>query len=239
MFARVTAKTPATDILLVAFVTLPDGEQEELWRRLRESRLNRLADEDTQAAVHIRSLHRVCETLGHIPTSKEYKQATDRLAAEGEKLSSQSAIIRFFGSWRLGLEALGLSADNTTLAIEARFRKRLLGRPAEYSETTLRDTLAACIDELGQIPVINDYAAWRRRRVELAKAQGEDIWLPGDNTFRSRYGTWEKALLHFGYAPEEVAARLDPGMRARLAKVAPYRYRAGERWITDKVLETE
>lgn len=241
LYFRVVADGPtsATDVLLVAYQALTDDEQDELHRRIRDARLDRIEATDSQTALFVKSLRRACEVLGHIPTAREYAQVRRDLAEQGEEIASQNSIIRFFGTWRLALEAFDLSETQTGLAIEARFRKRLLGRPAEYTEETLRESLAECVATLERIPTLTEFTAWRRRKTELAKAQGVDIWIPGDHAYRSRYGTWEQALLHFGYAPEEVAARLDPAMRSRLEKTAQYRYPAGSRWVVDQALENE
>jgi hypothetical protein len=46
---------------------------------------------------------------------------------------------------------------------------------------------------------------------QLAKARGDDdaLHLPSTSPYRKRFGTWEAALLHFGFTPEQVSARLE------------------------------
>lgn len=234
------SQTSAADVLLVAFNALADPEQEDLLLRLREARLSRIEAEDSQTGLFLKSLRRACEHLGHVPTKDEYQRVSSELVAQGkEPLASYYSIRQFFGSWRLAVEALTLSEDQTTLAVEARFQKRMLGRPHQYTEETMREALAECVEFLGRVPTITEYIIWRRRKVDLAKAQGRDVFIPGEATFRDRYGSWEKALLALGYSAEEVAARLDPGKRARLEKIAPYRWTPGKRRFVEQALENE
>lgn len=226
--AIVSVVTSANDILLVAFKALSDGVQKQFFQRLREARLSSIEAEDSETARHLVSLRRVCEHLGRVPNVREYKRVTDELGKAGGTLTSQTTMIRFFGTWMLALEALELSDDETGLAIEARFQKRLLGRPAEYTQETLRATLAECVEVLGRIPTLSEFNAWRRRKTELAREAGEVIWIPGDSSYRRQHGSWEKALLHFGYDPEAVAARLDPGMRARTDALLAHRFQPSQ-----------
>jgi len=56
-----------------------------------------------------------------------------------------------------------------------------------------------------------EFELWRQREIELAKARGEDLFLPSDSPYRRRWGGWEAALRHFGFEPEEIEGRLGPG----------------------------
>jgi hypothetical protein len=73
-----------------------------------------------------------------------------------------------------------------------------------------RDARALCRD-LGHVPVVIEFELWRQREIELAKARGEDLFLPSDSPYRRRWGGWEAALRHFGFEPEEIEGRLEPG----------------------------
>lgn len=116
--------------------------------------------------------------------------------------------MRHFGSWRAAKEALELSAATTPRKIEPRFRARLVGKVHRYREDWLRETLEKCVADLGRVPLVIEFEHWRQREIDLAKAQGKELFLPSDSPYRRRWGTWENALLHFGYEPEEVLARL-------------------------------
>jgi len=55
---------------------------------------------------------------------------------------------------------------------------------------------------------VPEFEHWRERELELARAEGNDtLQLPSATPYRRRWKTWEGALLHFGYTPEEAAQR--------------------------------
>ena len=58
----------AADVVQVIFTALSIEEQEEIYARPTELRVRRLAGEESTAARMIRSLHRVAEHVGRIPT---------------------------------------------------------------------------------------------------------------------------------------------------------------------------
>lgn len=103
--------------------------------------------------------------------------------------------------------------------IEARFRFRRLWKVWRFREQTLREALLNCAryyarlegrDEPRGVSVA-EYDHWRQRELELAQACGDiDFFLPSAGPYRSRYTTWEGALLHFGFTPEQTSARLEP-----------------------------
>ncbi len=109
---------------------------------------------------------------------------------------------RHFGSWRRAKEALDLSETTTARRIEARFRFRRMGKVWRYSEDVMRETLVRCAEHYGRPPLVAEFEWWRDRELELARAEGNDaLHLPSPSQYRRRWGSWEAALLHFGYTP--------------------------------------
>jgi hypothetical protein len=94
-----------------------------------------------------------------------------------------SQVIRHYGSWEMAKEAPRLSGASSARAIDARFRRRRLGKIWHYTEEMLRKTLAACVAHYGYVPQVAEFAWWRVASLSL----------PG------------------GYAPDHVAERLERG----------------------------
>jgi hypothetical protein len=216
--------TSASDIFLVAYAALSPDEQEEAFARISAARLARLAADDSESGRFIRGLRLVAEYVGRDPSPDDYRNARLELAAEGEEIAEINALIRHFGSWRNAKEALARSAVETPLQIEARFRRRLLGKVHRYREETLRATLEKCAADLGHAPLVVEFELWRQREVELAKARGEELVLPSDSPYRRRWGNWENALLHCGFTPEAVAERLEAGRERSNDSLARFQY---------------
>jgi hypothetical protein len=61
----------ATDVLVVMFHSLSDDEQEEVYEPLAEPRVRWLAGTEDSSAF-IRSMQRVAEYVGHIPSSPSW-----------------------------------------------------------------------------------------------------------------------------------------------------------------------
>jgi len=79
-----------------------------------------------------------------------------------------------------------------------------------YTEDLLRDTLMRCADHWGRPPSTQEFEWWRERELQLAGANGDRAaFLPSCSPYRKRFQTWEGALLHFGFTPEQVALRLE------------------------------
>ena len=216
--------------MLAAYRALPPEEQESLFAKIRQLRLEQLAVADSDAARYLASLVKVAGHLGATPTSENYKQAHAELTAAGEEVLHLSSVIRYYGSWRLAKEALELAGYYRPRMIDARFRRRRTRRPRHTREDELRDALQACAADLGRAPLVREYEDWCEEQRDLARSRGEELWLPSVATFRRRHKTWEKALLHYGLDLRSVYARLEqPGEpRRRLAKVDRY---------TDETLE--
>jgi hypothetical protein len=206
-----STSTSGADLLLVAFNALAPEEQEEAFVRIGDARLTRLAGEEDETAQFLRSLQRAQEHVGGELSPDLYRAARAELRESGEELAELNAVIRYFSTWRAAKEALELSAVTTPRKIEARFRARLVGKVHRYREDTLRETLQRCAADLGHVPLIIEFEHWRQRETELAKAQGRDLFLPSDSPYRRRWQSWEAALLHFGFTPEAIAERLEPG----------------------------
>jgi catechol 2,3-dioxygenase-like lactoylglutathione lyase family enzyme len=203
--------TSATDLLIVAFSALAPEEQEEAFTKIAAAHLQRLAGEEDQTAHFLHSLQRVQQVAGGELTPGLYRAARAELRANGQEVVELNALIRYFGTWRQAKEALELSEATTPRKIEARFRSRLVGKVHRYREETLRETLERCAADLGHVPLIIEFEHWRQRELELAKAQGRELFLPSDSPYRRRWGSWEDALLHLGFTPEAIAERLEPG----------------------------
>jgi Homing endonuclease associated repeat len=203
--------TSGPDLLVAAYRVLSEDEQDEAFSRLHEARVTKEAATDSDMARYLRSLQIVAEAVGRTPTSDDYRAAQPKLAAAGEPVESFSRLYRFFGSWPRAREALDLSttARNTPRRIEARFRERRLGKIWRYDDDDLRDTLARAVEHVGYPPSTTEFDWWREREFELARATGhESPHLPSVTPYRKRWGTWEEALLHFGYSEEDVVRRL-------------------------------
>jgi hypothetical protein len=202
--------TKATDLFLAAFNALDESEREEVFSELQKERLAALAEADGEDAKYFRSLKLVKEHLGETPTSTTYRQAWSELRDAGEEVENLSAVIGHFGSWRQAVEALGLANGSSVKAVKARFEKRRLGKVWRYTAETLEKVLRDCHAEIGHVPQLAEFIHWRNRKLEIARARGDDaLHLPSDGPYRRRYGSWEKALLAFGYTPDEVAERLE------------------------------
>ncbi len=202
--------TGGVEALTILYSALTPEEQEEAFAQLREARLDAQDDAEREMERYVRSLRRVAEAIGHPPGVTEYREVSQALIAEGESIEPFSRLYRYFGkSWGRAQEALQLSGETTTKAIEARFAHRRPGKPVRYSEDELREALARAVEHFGRVPNTAEYSWWRERQLELARAQGrERPHLPTDGPYRERWGGWEGGLLHFGHTPDAIAHRL-------------------------------
>lgn len=206
------SETTGVSVVLAVFALLTPEEQDAAFKKLREQRLTSEGFAETEMALYVKSLRVVAEAIGHTPGVTEYKEVSAVLIAEGrEDVQPFTRLYKYFGkSWALAQEALELSGETSTLAIEARFAHRRLGKPVEYSEDVLRETLARAVEHFGRPPNSTEYYWWRARQLELARAQGEKHpHIPTDGPYRHRWKSWEAALLHFGYTPDAIAHRLE------------------------------
>jgi hypothetical protein len=88
-------------------------------------------------------------------------------------------------------------------------------RSWRYSSEMLERFFAEAVAFYGdRVPLASELDAYRERRLEVAKAKGEEgIHLPQVGAYRRRWGTYEKACLALGYTPDQVAERLERGAR--------------------------
>ncbi len=208
--------TTAVDALVIIFAALTADEQDALCQRLHQARVRRDAGDESFAARCIRSMQRVAEHVGHVPSVDEYKTASRELLAAGDDIETFARLYKHFGSWPRATEALALSETTTARRIEARFSSRKVGKVWRYAPETLREVILRAAEHWGRPPSVAEFTWWRERELELARAQGDPApHLPSDNAYRRRYVTWEGALLHFGFTPDEVAIRLERGEQPR------------------------
>jgi hypothetical protein len=203
--------TSPVDLIVIAYNTLDDDEQEAVLKQLTDSHLRKLAAGEGETARHIASLRRVADHLGREDFSvDEYRDTYKRLRAEGvDDVIELNKLIRFFGRWSMAKEALVLSKANTPAKIEARFRSRIVGKPRQFREEELSGALHRCAREIGRPPLCEEYRKWRQKEIDLASARGEAAHLPSYSAYYRRHGTWEKALVHYGFDRDEVYARLE------------------------------
>lgn len=203
--------TSGVDAFLVLYEALAPEEQDVAYGRIRETHLSRLSDADVEMEKYVRSLRRVAGALGRVPGTSDYRRVAKQLRAEGEDIETFPRLYDYFGcSWERAKEALELSGETTTRAVEARFQRRRLGKVVQYSEEVLRDCLARAVEHYSRPPTTAEYGWWREQQLALARAKGEEYpHVPTDAPFRQRWRTWEAALLHHGYTPEQVARRLE------------------------------
>lgn len=202
---------------------LGSEEQDEAFERIHRLRVDLAAGTDSEAARFIRSMRGAAGVVGRNPTIDDYKKAYVELAGSDEPIETYSRVYRYFGTWPLAREALELSESSTPRRIEARFRERRLGKVWRWTEDALRDTLLAAAEHWGRPPTTQEFDWWRHRELELARATGNsELNLPSTGPFRKRFDTWENALLHFGFTPEQVASRLEGKAQPFNAAADPY-----------------
>jgi hypothetical protein len=203
--------TGGVEAVLVLYEALSPDEREAVFERVSERRAAEQGAQETELARHLRSLRRVAEVVGCTPSVDDYRLVSKRLRASGEDVESFASLYKHFRqSWPLAREALDLTQDASTRQVEARLHSRRLGKVVRYFESDLREALARAVAHYGRPPSIVEFSWWRDRQLELAGAEGrEHPNIPSDSCYRSRWKTWEAALLHFGHTPEEVALRLE------------------------------
>lgn len=214
--------TSGADVVVASYLLLGVEEREEAFQRIHQLRVDEEAADSSEAALYLRCLLRVAEDVGRTPTVDDYKEVQPRLAAAGEHIESFSKVYRFYGSWVRAREAVELSDSTTAKRIEARFRYRRVGKVWRYTEVALQTALMAAADHWGRPPSVAEFEWWRDRELELAKAAGDAIDLPSSSPYRKRWGTWEAALLHFGFTPEQVALRLEGKSQPHNRNADPY-----------------
>lgn len=216
--------TGGVEALLVLYEALSPGERDAAYERISGRRAAERGAEETELARNLRSLRRVAEVVGRTPSVDDYRLVSKRLHAAGEDVQHFTALYRHFRhSWALAREALEMSERSSTRRVEARLRSRRLGKVVRYPEADLRETIARAVEHYGRPPSVAEFKWWRERQIELAGAEGrEHPNIPSDSCYRSRWKTWEAALLHLGYTPDQVALRLEQRSQVFNANADPY-----------------
>ena len=217
-------RTSGADVVVAGFAALPRPEQEEAYARLSELRLRQLAAEEDETAVLIAALRRVADVTGGRLTPERYAAARDELRRNGVDVPHMAKLVRHFGGWAAAKEALALTEVTPVKKIEARFRARVEGGRPHFSASELEAALRRCADELGRVPLLSEYDAWREKELALMRARGQFPRVPSVSVFRRRFGSWEKTLVGIGFATADVYLRLEPPPEraSRLAKVNRY-----------------
>lgn len=176
------------------------------------------------------TLRRCVDGLGRVPLLAEYDEwrqrelALQRTRGEAGRVPSPAVFRRRHGTWESALIACGYSPDEVYVRLEPRPERRSrVAKVDRYSEATLRDTLMRCARELGRPPLVDDFEEWRQR--EVARTRAHSVVLPSNSPYRRRWGTWERALRHFGFAAEEIEAARAPGRARSNASRARFQYR--------------
>jgi hypothetical protein len=201
----------AVELIVIGFRSLSAVEQDELLGELGELRLLRVAEDREQSEGMLRSLAQVALIAGSEMTIADYKAARLELIAQGAAIPPIGRVIACFGTWVEAKEALTLSKRLSAGAIEARLRRRRrLAKVWRYTEETLEAALARACAHYGRPPQVAEFAWWRETELRLARAKGDDVLhLPSATPYRRRFGSWEAALLHFGYEVADVERRLE------------------------------
>ena len=217
--------TRASDVVAAAFHVLAPDEQEEAYRKIRELRLQAAAGTEAETARFIRGLARVQQEVDSELSVTDYRAIQPKLAAAGDEVPPLSQVLKHFGSWKRAKDALFLAEDETALKIDARFRARRVGKVHRYREEALREAIMRCAEFVGHPPLVVEFEMWRQRELELAQAQGQAIALPSSSPYRNRYGTWERALLHFGFTQEDIDGAHEASEAQAVENLRPYHYR--------------
>ena len=151
------------------------------------------------------ALARCAEALGGVPLVAEYdawrrrELELARIRGVVPRVPSPAPFRRRFGSWHHALLAAGHDPDTVYRRLEPDAKRRAeLAKVDRYTEKTLRTTLERCAQEIGHVPTSNDFDAWRRRVAKRSRRKA--LVLPSNSPYRRRFGTWERALLYFGFA---------------------------------------
>jgi len=195
------------DLLVGAFALLSEPEQELALKACQAKWLEACESGNSEASLVFKSLRRAVEELGEFPGVDQYR---DLRKALGEEILPFSRVLRFFGgSWHQARESMNLIEVTTERRIQSRFESRQLGKIWKYTDETLRESLLAAGKAIGRAPQVSEYIWWREEQRELAKAKGETLFLPSATPYRQRFGSWEAALLHYGFSQEEIDKRLE------------------------------
>jgi len=151
-------------------------------------------------ARYVGGLRAVAESIGHPPSTTEYRNEYDRRRTVGDGgLPSIASVVRRFGSWPAALAASGLGPPAPVRAVERRrrYQRRVVHR---YTDERIAEALRACARQVERTPMVRDYAAWREDLIAgRPGARPTPIDVPHYRTILNRYGGWDQALSAAGF----------------------------------------
>lgn|GEM_PF-1159134 len=211
-YVRGVGETSAVEALVAASRSLTEDEQDELCERLGDLRLRRRASADDELASFVKSIKRAADHQGCQPAELTVDHYRDAKRG-GLDIEPLNRLLKRFGSWRQAREAVELAENQTLRAVEARLAKRQAkSKIWRYSTETLKTFFAEAVEHYGRVPMSSELDDYRERRLEIARAQGNDsLHLPQAGAYRRRWGSYEAACLGMGYTPDQVAERLEQG----------------------------
>ncbi|MDO8184685.1 hypothetical protein Q5424_04970 [Conexibacter sp. JD483] len=211
----------AVDALLILFEALSPADRDDAFRRLAIVHTRHQAETDTDTQRMLRSLELVGQAAGRTPpTITDYRRYGPRLAADGLPVVAFNELYAHFDrAWPRVEYAFGLIRTTSPRRIEARLLARRTGKVWRYTEHHLADALDACSQwwaaraglSAGErfAPLVSEFELWREHELELARGRGDHgHHLPSPSPYRRRYDSWENALVHFGFTPDQLAERL-------------------------------
>jgi hypothetical protein len=172
--------------------------------------------------------------LGRPPLVAEYEAWRAReleLAEErGDRdlaLPSPGTFRRRYKTWTATLVHFGYSPEEIYVRLEPQGSRRdSLKKVDRYTDETLGEVLLRCAHELGHVPLVEEFDAWRDR--EIKRTRRKKLALPSNSPYRRRWGTWTGALLHFGFTQAEIDARRAPARRVALENLRAHQYRRAD-----------
>ena len=196
------------------------------FRARRVGKMHSFTEEALRAALAACSAF-----LGRPPLVAEYEAWRAReleLAHErGDRdfaLPSPGTFRGRYKTWTATLLHFGYSPEEIYVRLEPQGSRRdSLKKVDRYTDETLGEVLLRCARELGHVPLVEEFDAWRTR--EINRTRRKKMMLPSNSPYRRRWGTWEGALLHFGFSKAEIDARREPARAAAIGNLRPYQRR--------------
>ena len=84
-----------------------------------------------------------------------------------------------------------------------------MGKVWRYSEDVLGETLKRCAEYYRRPPLVAEFACGATASSNSLPEGNNALHLPSGEPVPAVVETWEAALLHFGYTPDQVAERLE------------------------------
>ncbi len=154
----------------------------------------------SRRAECLTALRLVAERVGDPPSVRVYDQQRQLLADEGVELPGSRVVVRVFRTWLNALRAAGCPPTDR----HGRPRDAGVYDPAvpRYEAGDVVRALRACAADLGRVPTVKSYAAWREARLRALAAKRPQPHLPQQCTIRRFYGSWPGALSAAGLDPQ-------------------------------------